>query len=81
MKNTRQSSKNHPKRNKSWTWISKFSWLLFLKGTICFQGFGWEVELQYQPFFENGVLTELLESLNPDDISNSTNRDRHSGMM
>ena len=69
MNTTQQSNNNNPKSQKLWGWVSKLSWLLFLKGTISFQGAGWKVELQYQPFLENRIFTELVESLNPVDES------------
>jgi hypothetical protein len=63
------SSNNIHKRKKIRGWISQFSWLLFLKGTISFHGLGWEVKLQYQPFLENKIFPELVESLNLADES------------
>ena len=62
MMNTSQPrSNNNPKRQTLWRWVSKFSWLLFLKGTISFQGLGWEIELEYQPLLEDRTLTELVK--------------------
>ena len=69
MNTLKESSSNNPKNKKLTVWVSKFSWLLFLKWTISFQGFGWEFELQYQPFLENGIFTELVQNLNPTDES------------
>lgn len=74
MNNSYQEQQNNnrtPKSRKFWRWINKFSWLLFIKGTISFQGIGWKVELQYQPFTENRIFTELVQNLNSIDQSKS----------
>lgn len=64
-----QSSNNNPKSKKNLRLISKISWLIFLKGTISFQGWGLEIEIQYQPFIENKMFTELMQNLNSTDES------------
>ncbi|MEL6438090.1 MAG: hypothetical protein AAFQ80_02370 [Cyanobacteria bacterium J06621_8] len=64
MNTEQQNNSNYSQSEKQLGWVSKFSWLLFLQGTISFQGWGWEVKLQYQPLLENRIFTELVESIN-----------------
>lgn len=65
MSTLQQSKNKNPKSQKLWGWVSKTSWVLFLKGTISFQGFGWKVELHYQPFLEDRIIANLVQNLNP----------------
>lgn len=67
MNTTQQNDSNNSQSKKLWGWVKKFSWLLFLQGTISFQGWGWEVELKYQPFLENRIFKELIQNLNSTD--------------
>ncbi|MEL6987615.1 MAG: hypothetical protein AAGK97_07260 [Bacteroidota bacterium] len=69
MNTTLQNGSSNPQSKKLLGWVKKFSWLLFLQGTISFKGWGWEVEFKYQPFLENRIFTELVKSLDLADES------------
>ncbi|MGK7893700.1 MAG: hypothetical protein AB4372_08765 [Xenococcus sp. (in: cyanobacteria)] len=58
------SSNDNSKSLKTWGWLSKIPWLLFLQGTISFQESRWEIELKYQPLLENKIFAELVQNVN-----------------
>ena len=61
MNTLQENSKNKHESKKILKLISKLSWVFLLKINIYFQGLGYKVELQYQPFIENKIFMELIE--------------------
>lgn len=64
------SNSKQAKNTKILKLIRKFSFLLFLQVTISFEGFGFQIELKYQPVLQKELLTEVIEKL---DITESSN--------
>lgn len=68
--NKQESYSKQTKNYRMLQLIRKLSFLLFLQGTVSFEGFNYYIELKYQPVLQQELFIEAIARLNITESNN-----------